>query len=108
MTEANQTTPADEGPVERPVRPLPEDARACARHCIEGAWAPNVLQNEEAVRLNAARLLDDAADEIERLNSEVVRLTDRAARWQGLAEAGADLAAIRERGDALAARLGLD
>lgn len=46
---------------------LAEEARACARHCKEGAWSPSVLQNEQGVRLRSAQVLDAAAAEIERL-----------------------------------------
>lgn len=76
--------PADAGPVDQRVRPLVEAARVCARHCIEGAWAPNILQNEQGVRLNAARLLDDMADALELLQADHARmnaLDEKGRRW---------------------------
>ncbi len=74
--------PADAGPVDQRVRPLVEAARACARHCIEGAWAPNILQNEQGVRLNAARLLDDMAAKVERLTAALKAANDQAEHFE--------------------------
>lgn len=56
---------------------LAEEARACARHCKEGAWAPNVLQNEHGVRLKSAQVLEAAADEIERLRGALLLMRGR-------------------------------
>jgi hypothetical protein len=71
MMSNEQLQNADAGRNDRPVRPSTEEARQCARQCIGGTWAPNVLQNEHGLRLNAARLLDDMADEIDGLRTDL-------------------------------------
>ena len=50
---------------------LAELAKVCANHCREGLWQPNIMQNEQGVRLNAAMLLEQCAAEIRRMHAAV-------------------------------------
>lgn len=69
-TESPQPSPPVGVSSSEGLGPLPELAAICARHCREGLWQPNILQNEQGVRLNAAMLLEQCAAEIERLEHE--------------------------------------
>lgn len=58
MTDANQTTPADAGPVERPVRPLSEPLFLL--HCGELFGGE---RDDWDVEANSGRVVDELADQ---------------------------------------------
>lgn len=97
-------------PLQRPVRPLLERLRERRMLASTAALPGYGRANAAPVWVTSDPDPDchEAADEIEQLRVEVAVLKERASRWQTLAEAGATMAAIKERSDALAARLGLD